>query len=249
MPELRPPHVIAQTEPGQPQAGEVDACAQQHQTQKMRQFARCGVIQPVGLRPGREIQRRRHGQQGQQQFRHEERPAGTGLVNIRLTQMIVQQAGIDAGAEADGKRQPGVAQIQPEDEHEIHELCRHQRENGDLHRRFDVLAGIEGRCQHLDHDQAEQTKTIGNQRLARHPDIMIGECAVMKQAGNQRHCQHRKRHRGRQSENESEPQAPVHQRRIFAIGLVGKDFERLGSRIVPSATPSRPVGNSIRRSA
>jgi hypothetical protein len=53
---------------------------------------------------------------------------------------------------------------QPGHEHQVHRLRGHQHADGDLHRRADVLARVEGRRQHLDGHQAEQAHPIAAQR-------------------------------------------------------------------------------------
>lgn len=63
------------------------------------------------------------------------------LIHLLLAQLIEQQPGVEAGTGADRQGQARVGQWA--DEQQVEQLRHHQGENGDLHRRADVLLGVE----------------------------------------------------------------------------------------------------------
>ncbi|MNY56349.1 hypothetical protein D3C86_1924200 [compost metagenome] len=107
------------------------------------------------------------------------------------------------------------------DEHQVEQLRHHQGENGDFHRRANVLLGIEPRRQHLDHDDPEQAHRVGDQCPLGHQRIEGIELAILEQRDGQRLGQDPQCQGTRQHQHETQAQAPIENPRVFMAVLAG----------------------------
>ena len=125
------------------------------------------------------------------------------------TQAAVEQCGVKASRQSDRQRQSGV--LQPADQGQVERLCHAERQNADLDRRADILAGIKTGRQHLDKDHAQQADAVGDQRIARHEHVMGGKGPVMEERGDQRHGDDRQCYGSGRGQQKGQAQAPVEQ--------------------------------------
>ncbi len=145
-----------------------------------------------------------------------------------LPQLAVEQTGVQTGAQPDRERKTRVradagrklesSLLQGQDEYRIHHLGGDQRQDGDPYGRGNILPRIKARRQYLDENQPEQPRAVGDERLARHPEVVLPELPVVEQGRDERHRKQRERHGGRRCEDEGQAQAPVEQFRIFTVG-------------------------------
>ena len=134
-------------------------------------------MRPVKRRPP--VQRQQHlghHQHRQQQAAGKAPPVVLRLINALFAQLVQQQPGVQAGAQANGQRQPGV--LERNNKHQIHHLSAAQGDHGNAHRGFHVLPGVKPRRQHLDQNQPNQANRVGNQRLLGHCHIVGVELAI-----------------------------------------------------------------------
>ncbi len=110
--------------------------------------------------------------------------------------------------------------LQRSDQDQVEHLGHGQGEERDLHRRLDVLLGIEARRQHLDQDDTKQAHGIGDQCPLGHQGVMGIEATVLEQGNGQRLGQQRQGSGTGHHQQETQPQPPVEQPRILlAVGL------------------------------
>ena len=102
----------------------------------------------------------------------------------------------------------------PGHQHHVEQLRDHQHHHSNLHRGADVLAGVVARRQHLDGDQAQQTRTIARQGHGDLPHIAIGQLAVVEQRGHEWLRKGQQRHGTRHGQQHHHAQAPVEHGRI-----------------------------------
>ncbi len=144
-----------------------------------------------------------------------------------LPQLAVEQAGVHTGAQRDGERQTRVradsgrmlesSLLQGQDEHGIHHLGGDQGQDGDPYGRGNILPRVKARRQYLDENQPEQPRAVGDQRLARHPEVVLAELPVVKQGRDEWHREQGQCDGRRRREDERQAQAPVEQPRILAL--------------------------------
>jgi hypothetical protein len=103
---------------------------------------------------------------------------------------------------------------EPGHEHDVHRLRRGQHDDGDAHRRADVLPRIEARRQYLDTHQAHQADAVAHQRARGLLHVLRLELAVVEQHRHQRLRKDDQRHRAGQRQQQQHPQAPVEHVRI-----------------------------------
>ena len=116
--------------------------------------------------------------------------------------------------------------LQRADKRQVHQLGHDQRNDSNPHRRFNVLAGVEARRQHLHHNDAHQPDAVGDQRPLGHRRIMGGELTVLEQGNRQRPGEDRQRHGARQRQQEAQAQTPVHQAAVFILVAAGDGFRQ-----------------------
>jgi len=105
------------------------------------------------------------------------------------------------------------------DEHQVEQLRDDQREDRDLHRRADVLLGVEPRRQHFDHDNPKQTDRVSDQRALSHQGIVCVELPVLEQRHRQWLGEDSQGQRARQHQHEAQAQAPIENARVFMAVL------------------------------
>src|SRR5712691_10504626 len=98
------------------------------------------------------------------------------MINTVLTELAVKQASVETGAEPDRERKSRV--LEGNDQGGVHELGGDQGYDGDSDRRGNILPCIKARRQHFDEDEPEEPRAVGDQRLARHPDVALPELPV-----------------------------------------------------------------------
>ena len=130
--------------------------------------------------------------------------------------------------------------LQGQDEEGVHRLRGDQGQDGDPHGSGDILPRIKARRQHLDQNQAEQAHAVGDERLARHPEVVLAELSVMEQRGNQGHGQERERDGRGRGEYESQAQAPVEQLRVFVAGGLGMVLRQARKQHRAERDPQQP---------
>ena len=150
-----------------------------------------------------------HHRQRGGEFGEKATPARFGAVQSFDPQQGVEQRGVQACAEADGEREADV--FERHDEGKVHDLGNNQREHGDFHRRFDVLFGIKGGREHLDHNLADNAEGAGHQRVFGHHRVVGGEAFVDEHGGDQRVGEHGQPQRGGRGQQATQPQPPVEQ--------------------------------------
>ena len=100
-----------------------------------------------------------------------------------------------------------MLQIRHQDQ--VHQLRQDQHNDGNTHRRTDILIGIKTRCQHLDSDQAEQPQAVTHERTRGLQYVAVSESAVVVERCDQRLRKGQQRHRAGHRQQDHQPQAPV----------------------------------------
>ncbi len=136
----------------QPQARKVAAGTEQHQSDQARYPEVPGDVQPPALVAHRSPQHRGHDDERQRKIAGERQPPRLRLIDAVRPKLVIEQAGVEASAQADRKRKAGV--LKRPDQDEIHELRGYEGDDGDFHRRTDILACIETGRQYFHQNQA-----------------------------------------------------------------------------------------------
>ncbi|MNN21264.1 hypothetical protein D3C81_1345780 [compost metagenome] len=191
----------------QVQAAEIGYDTRQDQRPETRE-----ALEHAALLPGRHIvharqQNRRHQCHRQHQFKQEAGPPRLRFEQPLAAQFPEQQAGIEAGTEADRQGQPGMRKRA--NQGQVQQLGAHQREHRDLHWGTDILLRIEAWCQHLDQNDRQQAHRIGHQRALGHRRIERAELAVLEQRHGHRLGQNGHGQGAGQHQQEAQAQAPV----------------------------------------
>src|SRR5689334_9333979 len=142
-PRASPGHLmaeVAEPEAHQPERAEVRARPRGDDPREAFGALRNAGHEPVLPTPRPEPQRDTHGIHGQQQLEHENPPSRLRPVDACPAQQHVEEPRVDARAEADRKREPGVPETPYEDE--VETLGRDETHDGDLDRGPDVLPRI-----------------------------------------------------------------------------------------------------------
>ncbi len=133
----------------------------------------------------------------------------------------------DQRAQADRQGKAGMAE--PRHKDQIQQLRRGEHADGDLHRRADVLTGVEAGGQHLHGDDPEQADTITLERKRRSADIAIRECPIVVEDRHQRLRKDQQRGSARQGQHQHRAQPPVEHRRVavaFAPSLRRRELRQ-----------------------
>ena len=120
--------------------------------------------------------------------------------------------------------------FQRHDKGDVHQLGHNQREHGHFDRRFDVLLGVEGGCEHFNHNLADHAEGAGNQRVFRHHRVVQGEALVHEHGGNQREGEHGQPQRGGRGQQAAQAQSPVEQLGEFAWVAAAGVFRQRGQQ-------------------
>ncbi len=110
------------------------------------------------------------------------------------------------------RHHPGPAQRQHQDRGQ-HDVREHRDHRG-AHRRTGVLAGVEGRQQHLAEHEGRHADAHGDDGDRDHGGVVGGEFAVLEQGRAQRRGHQRQAQRGRDADQGHQAQAPVQRMRI-----------------------------------
>ena len=134
-------------------------------------------------------------------------PSGRRLVAAAPDQPDQQAQSIDQRANAYGQGQPGMLKIRHQ--RQVKQLGDHQHDDGNFHRRLDILFGIKARCQHLDGHQSEQPGAVAHQRAGSLLHVFGGESAVVIKRRDQWLRKRQQRHRRWHGQQHDDAQAPV----------------------------------------
>src|SRR5689334_6788937 len=102
------PREIPEPEAEQPQAGKIRRTPEGNQSRDRGHSRPARGAEPPRSRAHREPQRQGHGRQSRRDLEGERAPARLGLVDPVLPELAVEQARIQAGAQAYGEREPRV---------------------------------------------------------------------------------------------------------------------------------------------